>query len=572
MAGRGPQPPTRRSDREELTLERRLSAAFRALSQDATVDLWAYRPADGSGLLPMNAPHLYPDPAQSGLDSLRGATDAMAMRRKWSDAEVHRQVLPRAREERLIVETLEQFRCESLTRHAGVRANLSRRHAHWRREYLHSRLHETHLGLLLFTVILVTRSVLTREPISPTDSDLIEESRFELSADLGPFLLRLRDARYDQRTFAGVARELAHTIAGRITALEDREGRRSGARDRRAGPSMPLVFDIAEDLFAPAVDPRGGHLHVAHGYRAWTTRFDSVSAIDEVVRPEALRLGRSAIAAETARLAVPLAPVVSRLYGVVEAARDAHDLIDSEEGVLDTSRLTRLLTSPGESRVFRGLSRRSETDCSVTFLLDLSGSMKAHGLGLGVLLDVLVTALDRVDASTEILGFTTRAWNGGRARNEWKKAGTPEGPGRLNELHHLVLKSADCPWRRSRTHLGGLLKSSLYREGVDAEALRWAVDRLRSRQTAKSALVVISDGLPADSATAAANDEDFLARDLEATIVRLRRAGDIGLLGVGIGTDPGLIYPTAVELDADDLGDTASVRRIVDGLRIVLGR
>ena len=572
MTDLGQQSAIPRSAREEHDLERRLASVFRALSQDADVDLWAHRPADANGLLPMNAPHLYPDPARSELPSLRGATDAMAMRRKWSDPELHRQMLPAAREERLIVEILEQFRCESLARQAGVRSNLSQRHAHWRSEYLRSRLHETHLGMLLYTVILVTRSVVNREPIGRDDSDLVEESRFELSPDLGPFLLPLRNSRHDQRAFAEVARDLAHTLAGRIAAVEEREGTRSGARERHASPSLPLVFDIAEDLFAPAAEEAGGQLHLARGYRAWTTRFDRESTIAEVVRTESLRSGRTAIAAETARRSVPLAPVVSRLHGVVEAAKEAQELVDSEDGILDPSRLTRLITSPGDPRVFRGRSQRAETDCAVTFLLDLSGSMKPHALGLGALLDVIVTALDRLDVTTEVLGFTTNAWNGGRVRSEWKKAGSPEGPGRLNELHHLVIKSGASSWRRTRTHLGGLLKTSLYREGIDAEALRWAVDRLRSQQAAKSAVVVISDGLPADSATAVANDDDYLARDLETTVAGLRRAGDLGILGVGIGTDPGLIYPTSVELDSESLGDRASVREIVDGLRTVLSR
>jgi cobaltochelatase CobT len=571
MTAHGPQS-TQRSDREQLVLERRLAAVFRALSQDPGVDLWAHRPADANGLLPMNAPHLYPDPSRSDLTSLRGATDAMGMRRKSSDPDLHRQALPQAREERLIVEILEQFRCESLARQAGVRANLSRRYAHWRSEYLRSRLHETHLGLLLYTVILVTRSVLTGEPIGRADSDLLEESRFELSSELGPFLIPLRNARHDQQTFAEVARELAHTLAGRIAAVEEREGTRAGARERRAAPSLPLVFDIAEDLFAPAAEEAGGQLHLARGYRVWTTRFDRESTIAEVVRADSLRNGRTAIAAETARRSVPLAPVVSRLHGVVEAAKDAHELVDSEDGFVDPSRLTRLITSPGDLRVFRGRSQRVETDCAVTFLLDLSGSMKPYALGLGALLDVLVTALDRLDVTTEILGFTTNAWNGGRVLSEWKRAGSPERPGRLNELHHLVIKSGASSWRRTRTHLGGLLKTSLFREGIDAEALRWAVGRLHRQQAAKAAVVVISDGLPADSATAVANDEDYLARDLETTVAGLRRAGDIGMLGVGIGTDPGLIYSASVELDAESLGDRASVRGIVDGLRTVLAR
>ncbi|MGR6092077.1 cobaltochelatase CobT-related protein [Brevibacterium sp. CSND-B09] len=561
-----------RSDREIHARERRLASVFRALSGDPTVDLWAHRPADGDGLLPMNAPHLYPDPGTSSLNSLRGATDAMAMRRKWSDPHLHRQMLPESQEERLIVEILEQQRCESLAGQAGVRANLSARQAHWRSEYLRSRLHETRLGMLLFTVVLVTHSVITREAISPADSDLIEESRFELAPELGPFLIQLRNARHNQRVFTEVALELARTLADRIADIEGEEGRGSGARRRRFSPSLPLVFDISEDLFAPAEQADSSGLRRSRGYQVWTKRFDRVSTIAEDVRDASLRSGRAAIAAETARLQVPLAPLVTRLQAVVEAAKEAHELVDSENGVLDTARLTRLVTSPGDPRVFRGRSHRAETDCAVTFLLDLSGSMKTHALGLGALLDVLGTALDRVDVTVEILGFTTNSWNGGRVRADWAKFGAPDRPGRLNEIHHLVIKSGESSWRRTRNNLGGLLKTSLYREGIDAEALRWAVGRLCRQQAANSAMVVISDGLPADSATAAANDEDYLARDLETTVADLRRSGDIGVLGVGIGTDPGLLYPASVELDAESLGGRESVRAVVDGLLTVLQR
>ena len=553
-------------------LERRLASVFRALSGDSGVDLWAHRPVDSRGTLPMNAPHLYPDPRTTSLDSLRGATDAMAMRRGFSDLDMHCAKLPDSREERLLVEILEQYRCESLAAQSGVRGNLSMRHADWCSEYLRSRLHETHLGMLLFTVILVIRAALTREPIKPAESDLIEEARFELSADLGPSLPPLRATRHDQVAFAEVARRLARTIAGRITDIEDRESPRSGARERRVRASLPLVFDVSEELFAPATDARSGRLHLAQDYRIWDIGFDRTSHITELVRAESLRSGRRTIAEEKARLAVPLAPVVSRLHSVVDDVTDVQEAVDAEEGILDSSRLTRLLTSPGDPRVFRGRSQRAETDCAVSFLLDLSGSMKPHANRLGALLDVIVTALDRLDVGTEILGFTTNSWSGGRVRQAWKKAGSPAEPGRLNETHHIVLKAADSSWRRSRAHLGGLLKTSLFREGIDAEALRWAVDRLRSQQAARSAVVVISDGLPADSATGEANDEHYLARDLEATVAHLRRAGDVGVVGVGVGADPSLIYPVSAQVEPDDVGNAASVRALVDALRTVLSR
>lgn len=570
MAGSAQTGVGERSRRAQLQLERRLASVFRALSGDSGVDLWSHRPVDSRGTLPMNAPHLYPTPATASLNSLRGATDAMAMRRCWSDLGEHLTMLPESTEERLIVEILEQQRCESLAHQPGVRRNLALRHADWCGEYLGSRLHETHLGLLLFTVIVVARATLVREPIAPEHSDLIEETRFDLSTELGPFLSRLQNSRHDQTAFAEVALELARMLAGRIADITARERSRSGARQRRARAGVPLVFDVTEELFDQSSASTFGRLQSAASYQVWDTGYDTRSHITELVRAEQLRSGRNEIAAETVRQAVPLAPVVSRLHSVVESVRVVRELVDAEEGVLDPSRLTRLVTSPGDTRVFRGLSERADPDCAVTFLLDLSGSMKVNALGLGALLDVVLTALDRLDVRTEVLGFTTNSWSGGRARRDWKRAGSPEHPGRLNEVHHIVVKSADTAWRRSRTHLGGLLKTSLYREGIDAEALRWAAQRVRGQRSAKSAIVVISDGMPADSATAEANDEYYLARDLQGTVSALRKSADIGVLGIGVGSDPSPIYSTGIEIDPDQVGDRTSVRAVVDGLRTVL--
>lgn len=569
MAAPDPSAASGRSRRRQIALERRLAAAFRALSGDPKVDLWNHHPVDSVGALPMNAPHLYPPPATSSLNSLRGATDAMAMRHRWCDLGEHRKMLPDSTQERLILEILEQYRCESLAHQSGVRRNLALRHAEWCGEYLGSRLHETHLGILLFTVVMVTHAAIMREPITPEHSDLIEETRFDLSTDLGPFLGRLRATRHDQFAFAEVARELARMLAARIADLTAQEGSRAGARKRRANAGLPLVFDVTEELFDQSASSITGQPQHAAGYRIWDSSYDTRSHITELVRADQLRSGRSTIAAETLRCAVPLAPVVSRLHSVVDSVKDVRELVDAEEGILDPSRLTRLITSPGDTRVFRGVSQRSEPDCAVTFLLDLSGSMKANALGIGALLDIVVTALDRLDVRTEVLGFTTSSWSGGRLRRDWKKAGSPDDPGRLNEVHHIVVKSADTSWRRSRTHLGGILKTSLYREGIDAEALRWAVDRMRSQRTAKAAVVIISDGMPADSATAEANGEHYLARDLQRTVAELRRSADIGIVGIGVGSDPNPIYPTGTELDPAKLGDRASVRAVVDALRTV---
>ena len=341
-ASRGP-----RSRRSQLVIDRRLATTFRALSADVDVDLWEHRPADSNGLIPMNAPHLYPLPATSTMASLRGAADAMSMRQLNSDLDCHRRTLPETPVERLVVEMLEQYRCESLATLPGVRSNLRDRHEEWSEEYLGSRLQETYLGILLFTVALVSRSAVTGDPISDPHSDLIEATRFELATELGPFLVRLRRTRTDQCSFAEVARELAVMIASRVKALEEREAgratRRGGPRDSR----LPLVFDVAEDLFAQGSNTSSGPVSVVQPYRIWDAGFDTVSTVSSLVRPAQLSELRTAVTAEVSRNAIALAPVIARLQSVVLTVHDEFDLVDSDSGVLDSTRLARLITSPG---------------------------------------------------------------------------------------------------------------------------------------------------------------------------------------------------------------------------------
>jgi cobaltochelatase CobT len=185
----------------------------------------------------------------------------------------------------------------------------------------------------------------------------------------------------------------------------------------------------------------------------------------------------------------------------------------------------------------------------VGFLIDCSGSMKQHIAAVTVLVDVFVRALEQAGVASELLGFTTGAWNGGQAARDWHRAGRPEHPGRLNEVCHLVFKDADTPWRRARRDIAALLKADLFREGIDGEAVEWACARLAARDEERRLLIVVSDGCPMDTATGLANDAHYLDQHLREVLRRHERPGGVEVFGVGVGLDLSAFYSRSRALD-----------------------
>ncbi|MGE5117471.1 MAG: cobaltochelatase CobT-related protein, partial [Betaproteobacteria bacterium] len=199
--------------------------------------------------------------------------------------------------------------------------------------------------------------------------------------------------------------------------------------------------------------------------------------------------------------------------------------------------------------LFRAERIEPIADCLVTFLIDCSGSMKDQIESVAMIVDVFVRALEMAGVPSEVLGFTTGAWNGGRAQRDWLRAGRPLHPGRLNEVCHLVFKDADTPWRRSRRSMAALLKADLFREGVDGEALDWAVSRMQGRPERRRLLLVVSDGSPMDTATHLANDEHYLDHHLRQVVQRHEQSGAAEIAGIGVGLDLSPYYARSQAID-----------------------
>jgi cobaltochelatase CobT len=285
------------------------------------------------------------------------------------------------------------------------------------------------------------------------------------------------------------------------------------------------------------------------GYRIYTT------AYDRVLRPAA-HMRRAQLEEFRQRLDGLVAAQglnINRLARQLKAAlsRPARDDWASaqEEGLIDGRALSQLVASPTERRLFRQELQEPQADATVTVLIDCSGSMRQHMDHVALLVDVLARALDMAGVPNEVLGFSTGAWNGGRAARDWQREGRPRHPGRLAETAQLIFKDANTRWRHARRDMAALLRPDLYREGVDGEALAWAAARLRTRSEARKLLVAVSDGCPMEAATQLANDEHYLDHHLQQVAGGIEADGDIELAALGVGLDLSAYYRRGQVLD-----------------------
>ena len=230
---------------------------------------------------------------------------------------------------------------------------------------------------------------------------------------------------------------------------------------------------------------------------------------------------------------------------------------DLEEGILDTSKLTRIIMDPYNSLSFKKEKDIEFKDTIVTILIDNSGSMRGKPISVAAICaDILSRTLERCSVKVEILGFTTKHWKGGSAREKWMQNNKPTSPGRLNDLRHIIYKSADTPWRQSKKNMGLMLKEGLLKENIDGEALKWSYNKILKRKEERKILMVISDGAPVDDSTLSTNTSDYLETNLKNVVKWIENKSDIELLAIGIGHDVTRYYKKAIKIvDVQDLGD-----------------
>ena len=505
------------------------------------------------------APHSSPDPARDGFSAQRGAADGIALRLLHSDSDLHRSLAPKAPIQRLIFDLLEQLRVETLVSaaHHGMRNNLRRRFRDWSLRFCDDGHADTELGLLVYTIAQMAWSRLSGYPTLEETDDLIEVTRGRISSFIGSDLAALRNHRLHQEAYAAHALAIARTVDESLLGDQALESNTTRIDNEKALSRITLALDFSEEEedanIATAVS---GSSRVfdeqERNYRVYTREFDRELKAASQVREAELRQFRERLDALVFHQGINVPRLARQISQLLATPRRDGWLFGEEEGLIDGRRLSQLIAAPSERRLFRKDQYRFKNDCVVSFLIDCSGSMKSSVDYIAMLVDVFARALDQADIASEILGFTTGDWNGGRAYRQWLADGRAHHPGRLNERCHLVFKSADDNWRKSRRDIAALLKTPYFREGLDGEAVEWASTRLLQRDAERRILLVISDGSPMDSATNLANDEFYLDNHLKYMVEKYDRPGAVEIYGIGVGLSLTPFYRHCMAIDLQE--------------------
>ncbi len=292
-------------------------------------------------------------------------------------------------------------------------------------------------------------------------------------------------------------------------------------------------------------------------YKVYTTDYDEIIRAEELEMEEELERLRKNLDQQLLQLKNFISKLANKLQRKLMAQQNRSWNFDLEEGILDSSKLTRVIMDPYNSLSFKKEKNTDFKDTLVTLLIDNSGSMRGKPISVAAICaDILSRTLERCSVKVEILGFTTKHWKGGSSREKWMKNNKPRNPGRLNDLRHIIYKSADTPWRQARKNIGLMLKEGLLKENIDGEALKWAHNKVLKRKEERKILMVISDGAPVDDSTLSTNSSDYLETNLKNVVNWIQKKSNIELLAIGIGHDVTRYYDNAIKItDVHDLGD-----------------
>jgi cobaltochelatase CobT len=533
---------------------------------------------------------------------VRGHADSIALKIACHDPAVHRRLLPGGQQARAVFDAVEQARVEAIgaRRMLGVKNNLA--------AMIDDRFHRGKFdevtdradAPLEEAVAMMVRERLTGQTPPPAAKKLVDLWRPFIEDRAGKGLDRLERLLDNQRKFGDAVHDLLEQLdmgEDRTSSDEEEEGE-EGDQERRkdetgekgeaadsedmekmnvedAEASADAAETAEEAVDASAADmaddqemgesetaaepwrprnrpnePRGPD------YRPFTMRFDETVPAEELCEPEELDRLRGYLDKQLSHLQGVVARLANRLQRRLMAQQNRAWEFDLEEGLLDPARLPRIIIDPLHALSFKQEKETNFKDTVVTLLLDNSGSMRGRPITVAATCaDILARTLERCGVKVEILGFTTRAWKGGQSRESWLAAGKSPNPGRLNDLRHIIYKSADAPWRRARKNLGLMMREGLLKENIDGEALDWAHKRLLGRPEQRKILMMISDGAPVDDSTLSVNPGNYLERHLRWIIEEIETRSPVELIAIGIGHDVTRYYRRAVTIvDAEELG------------------
>jgi cobaltochelatase CobT len=587
---------------EADALKRSIGVCMRAIAGDheLEVSFAKDRPALAGNLARL--PDLPKKLSRNDIAITRGLGDSMALKRACHDFRLHTKLAPEGPQARAIYDAVEQARCEAIgsLRMTGVGDNIGSMLEDKYARANFSEATDRSEAPLEEAVAMIVREKLTGRPVPKSAAKVVNLWRQWIEDKGSVSLDHLGEKLNDQDAFARLVRdmlvsfEMADELAddnqeqdqdqqeenepqgedksddsgdddsgGEDSQAEDADAE---SDDEQAGETEAMdadADDMADDDDTDAETPgeakRPEHpfdnLAKQFDYKIFTQTFDETVGAEELCDEDELDRLRAFLDKQLANLQGVVGRLANRLQRRLMAQQNRSWDFDLEEGYLDPARLTRVIMDPMAALSFKQERDTKFRDTVVTLVLDNSGSMRGRPITVAATCaDILARTLERCGVSVEILGFTTRAWKGGQAREKWLKEGKPVAPGRLNDLRHIIYKSADHPWRRARRNLGLMMREGLLKENIDGEALLWAHSRLIGRPEQRKILMMISDGAPVDDSTLSVNPGNYLERHLRAVIELIETRSPVELLAIGIGHDVTRYYRRAVTIvDAEEL-------------------
>lgn len=585
-------------------LRRAITGCVRAIAGDDQVEVAFANERPGMTGERIRLPELSKRPTAHELAVTRGLGDSMALRIACHDEKVHSSMAPQGSDARAIFDAVEQARVESIgsLRMEGMAANLSSMTEEKYAKANFTGIERQEDAPIGEAVAMMVREKLTGQKPPASAGKVLDLWRSFIEDKAGSELNNLTGVINDQQAFSKVIRNMLSAMEMAEEYGDDDSD--PDADDQSNEDDQPTGDEQNEDEVdedagsdaAPVEDSEVSDEQMEDGetegaeisdddmmeegdddsetpgetrrpntpfadfnekvdYHVYTEEFDEIITAEELCDAAELERLRAFLDKQLAHLQGAVGRLANRLQRKLMAQQNRSWDFDLEEGYLDTARLQRIIIDPTQPLSFKMERDTQFRDTVVTLLIDNSGSMRGRPITVAATCaDILARTLERCGVKVEILGFTTKAWKGGQARESWLANGKPQTPGRLNDLRHIIYKSADAPWRRARTNLGLMMREGLLKENIDGEALIWAHNRLLARREQRRILMMISDGAPVDDSTLSVNPGNYLERHLRAVIEQIETRSPVELLAIGIGHDVTRYYRRAVTIvDADEL-------------------
>ena len=591
------------SDNPADPFKKALAEATKVLADDSELNVsFSVDPSGVSGET-MRLPQISRRMTREEVLRARGIADALALRHKHHNAKTHARYVPPGSMARDIYEAMETARCEAVGARAmpGTASNIDAKIAAEAASAGYDQITDAADAPLSVAAGYLIRHLATGRDLPDGARNVMELWRGFIEGEAGETLENLEDTLADQNAFARFTRKIIEDLgygdqlgddpdaedddqddqaeqdaddedldsAGQDDSdsedadadVEQTQEDQQDASQAQVSMDESATEEAGEDSDmpdgeAPMEPPAPQPISDADpNYQVYTTGFDEEVHAEELADPIELDRLRAYLDQQLEPLKGAVSRLANRLQRRLQAQQNRSWEFDREEGILDAGRLARIVVSPTTPLSFKVEKDTEFRDTVVTLLLDNSGSMRGRPISIAAICaDVLARTLERCNVKVEILGFTTRAWKGGQSREAWLGDGRPQLPGRMNDLRHIIYKSADNPMRRTRQNLGLMMKEGLLKENIDGEALEWAHRRMMGRREARKILMVISDGAPVDDSTLSVNPANYLEKHLRDVIAMVEKRKAVELLAIGIGHDVTRYYDRAVTItDVDQL-------------------